>query len=288
MVSLSDTTSQPVEITVGDSVFDGVVAGPSDGQPVLCLHGFPQTHRSWSPQLAALAEAGYRVLAPDQRGYSPRARPWSIDAYRSGELVGDVLGFIGWLGGGPVHLVGHDWGGAVAWQVAARHPQRLRSLTVVSTPHPRAFAKALQGWSQRVRSSYVALFRSPVAESVLVPAGALGLRLLLRLSGLRGREAAPYLQALGTRQALRGGLNWYRAADRSMLEGLEPISTPTLYVWGKWDLPLGPDAARATERHVVGPYRFEPLPKVSHWVPEQAPGTLNALLLEHLAANAAG
>jgi len=136
---------QQLEVTANGFTFDAVVSGPSDGRPVLFLHGFPQTTFSWHHQLEALGAAGYRGLAYDQRGYSPRARPLAVDDYRIGELVGDVLAVADHWDLDRFDLVGHDWGAMVAWVVAARHPDRVRTLTAVSVPHPRAFAAAFGG-----------------------------------------------------------------------------------------------------------------------------------------------
>src|SRR5687768_9465199 len=134
-----------IEIPAGEFVFDALAAGPADGELVVLLHGFPQTSHSWRHLLPVLAEAGYRALAPDQRGYSPRARPESVDDYRIEHLVADVLAIADWEGGHRFHLIGHDWGAAVAWQVAGRYPQRLRTLTVLSVPHPMAMSRAMAG-----------------------------------------------------------------------------------------------------------------------------------------------
>ncbi len=130
-----------LELDVGQLVFDARVVGPPDGDVVLLLHGFPQTSWEWRHQLEALGAAGYRAVAADQRGYSPRARPREIAAYHPERLVEDVLGMADALGVDRLHLVGHDFGGLVAWHVAARHPDRLATLTVVTTPHPRVMAR---------------------------------------------------------------------------------------------------------------------------------------------------
>ena len=135
----------------GELVFDVLVAGPDDGPAVILLHGFPETAQSWVHQTPVLAAAGYRVIAPDQRGYSPDARPTEVTAYRTDRLVADVVGLADALGVDRFHLVGHDWGGAVAWQVAGRHPDRLLTLTVLSTPHPAAFVPRVA--AQRSRYS---------------------------------------------------------------------------------------------------------------------------------------
>jgi pimeloyl-ACP methyl ester carboxylesterase len=271
-----------LELTVGDLVFDARGEGPTDGEVVLLLHGFPQTSRAWRAQLAALAAAGYHAVAPDQRGYSPGARPADVGEYRIGRLVADVLGIADELGVERFHLVGHDWGGAVAWQVAGRHPERLRTLTSVSTPHPGAFRRSIQDGEQRDRSSYMLFFRSPEAEGFFLDDDAAGLRALYAASGLDEDAAAEYVHVLTAPGALTAALNWYRAADLGIVEGLGRITTPTLYVWSTNDPALGRDAAEATAEHVAGPYRFEVLDGVSHWIAEHAPDALNALLLEHI------
>ena len=183
----------------GRLLFDAVVEGDPDGEVVLLLHGFPETSESWSHQVPALVAAGYRVVAPDQRGYSPRARPAEQAAYSSSCLVGDVLAVADSVGAERFHLVGHDWGGAVAWQVAGRHADRLRSLTVLSTPHPAAFGVALAGEGgsdQASRSGYMDFFRTEGSEDVMLADDAGLLKLVYLGSGLTEEEAAPYLAAL--------------------------------------------------------------------------------------------
>jgi pimeloyl-ACP methyl ester carboxylesterase len=271
-----------VELAVGDLVFDARADGPADGELVLLLHGFPQTSLSWRNQLGALAAAGYRAVAPDQRGYSPGARPAGVGEYRVERLVGDVLGFADELGVERFHLVGHDWGGAVAWQVAGRHPERLRTVTSVSTPHPGAFRRSIQDGEQRDKSSYILFFRSPKAEPFFLDNDAAGLRALYTASGLSDEAVEEYVRVLTQPGAMGAALNWYRAADLGLVEGLGPITTPTMYVWSTYDPALGREAAEATAAQVEGPYRFEVLEGVSHWIAEEAPDALNALMLEHL------
>lgn len=276
------------KIVVGDLVFDALVDGPEGGEAVLLLHGFPQTSRAWTSQIEALAAAGYRACAPDQRGYSPGARPVSVEAYRNAELVGDVLGMADALGFARFHLVGHDWGGAIAWQVAGRHPRRVRTLTVLSTPHPLAMRAALAGnlgGDQPQRSSYMSVFREEGQELRFLADDAMILRGLFAASGMPEGRADPYVEALGTPEALGAALNWYRAADITAVDGLGPITMPTMYVWSTLDVALGREAAEATAEQVDGPYRFEILEGVSHWISEQAPDRLNALLLDHLVAD---
>jgi pimeloyl-ACP methyl ester carboxylesterase len=271
-----------VELAVGDLVFDARADGPDDGELVLLLHGFPQTSFSWRNQLGALSAAGYRAVAPDQRGYSPGARPTDVGEYRVERLVGDVLGFADALGVERFHLVGHDWGGAVAWQVAGRHPERLRTLTSLSTPHPAAFRRSIQDGEQRDKSSYMLFFRSPEAEPFFLDNDAAGLRALYTASGLADDAVEEYVRVLTQPGAMSAALNWYRAADPGLVEGLGPITTPTMYVWSTYDPALGREAAEGTAAHVEGPYRFEVLEGVGHWIAEETPDALNTLLLDHL------
>src|SRR5262249_40005747 len=186
------------------------------------------------------------------------------------------------LGVERFHLVGHDWGGAVAWQVAGRHPDRLDTVTSVSTPHPAAFRHAIRDGDQRDRSGYIQFFRTPEAEPFFLDDDATGLRALYTASSMPEEAVEEYVRVLTQPGAMTGALNWYRAADLGLVEGLGPITTPTMYVWSTSDPALGPDAAEATADHVAGPYRFEVLEGVSHWIPEHAAETLNALLLAHL------
>ena len=275
------------EIAVGPYTFDALVDGPEGGELVLLLHGFPQTSASWREQITALGAAGYRAVAPDQRGYSPRARPIELAAYAMPELVGDVIGFADALGAERFHLVGHDWGGAVAWQVAGRHPDRLHTLAVVSTPHPEALRRAYRGdlgGDQAQRSGYMTFFRQPDSQDRMLENDAAVLRLLFAGSGMPEGREQPYIEALATPQALGAALNWYRAASVDDPDGLGPITTPTLYVWSTDDVALGTEAAQATAQCVEGPYRFAVLEGVSHWIAEQAPDRLNRLLLDHISS----
>jgi pimeloyl-ACP methyl ester carboxylesterase len=263
-------------------VFDGWVAGPPAGEPVLLLHGFPQTSACWSGVAGALVAAGYRVVAFDQRGYSPGARPGRVRDYRMPQLVADALAVAELAGPGRVHLVGHDWGGAVAWSLAGRHPERVATLTVLSTPHPRALAAALWSSGQLLRSAYIGFFRVPRLPELVLGAGRQrGLRLLLTRSGLGPEWVDAYAHALAGPGALSAALAWYRAAGPPGLR-TPPVTVPTCYVWGEGDQALGRRAATATARWVAGPYRFHVLPGAGHWLPEHHAGVLTGLLLEQL------
>jgi pimeloyl-ACP methyl ester carboxylesterase len=273
-----------LEIPVGEFVFDARAAGPADGELVLLLHGFPQSSWEWRSQLHALGDAGYRAVAPDQRGYSRRARPEGVEHYEVQHLIADVLALADWLGGHQFHLVGHDWGAAVAWAVGGTHQERLRTLNIVSVPHPKAFAKALtQSEDQQNKSSYIQLFREEgKAEEVLGGNDFAALRAMLSTAG-SADDVDEYMRVLGQPGALTAALNWYRAMQPGLVGEIGPITMPTMFVWSTDDIALGREGAEATGRYVDGPYRFEVLEGVSHWIPEQAADDLTRLLLDHLA-----
>ncbi len=282
-------TAEVHELAVGGYAFRARTAGPEEAPVVLLLHGFPQTSRCWTAELAALADAGYRAVAVDQRGYSPGARPDDPAAYAMPHLVDDVLGLVDALGGGPVHLVGHDFGGSVAWTVAGHHPDRVRTLTVASTPHPLAFVRAYQAGEtgdssdQNRRSGYMRAFRDTPRgelEAQLLADGGAGLRLVF--AGLPEAAVDAHVRDLSEPGALVAAIDWYRAMSAKASAAVPPCAVPTLYVWGDGDPAIGRDAAVATADHVTGPYRFEVLEGVGHWIPELAPHRFTSLLLEHL------
>ncbi|HSK27807.1 MAG TPA: alpha/beta fold hydrolase [Jiangellales bacterium] len=269
-------TADGITLEVRDS-------GPGPAETVLLLHGFPQDSSAWDRVVPPLRGAGYRVLAPDQRGYSPGARPSGRRAYGLGRLVGDALGVLDDAGVDRAHVVGHDWGGGVAWALAGRHPDRLASVTVLSTPHPAAMRAAMRG-SQGLRSAYMLAAQVPVVPDLALGAfGARPLRTVLEASGLPAPVARHYAARMAEPGALTGALGWYRAipGDRT---SAGRCGVPALYVWGARDPALGRRAAEGTEAFVTGPYRFEVLPSAGHWLPETAADEVVPPLLEHLAA----
>lgn len=270
-------------------VFDASVDGPADGEPVLLLHGFPQSRHSWRAQVAALAAAGYRAVAPDQRGYSPGARPDPSDlaSYHVDALVRDVLEIASGCGwpDRPFHLVGHDWGGMVAWITAYRHPERIASLTVLSRPHPTAFQAALRqvDGDQQHRSRHHRAFLDGDTARLLLDDDAARLRRMLRDGGVPEPTIVDYVSVLGTPAALEAALAWYRAAPRLAVT-IGPVTVPTMYVWGDRDPTVGRHAAEGTAAHVTGPYRFVELAGVGHFASDERPDRVSELLLEHLAS----
>jgi pimeloyl-ACP methyl ester carboxylesterase len=206
-------------------------------------------------------------------------------------LVGDALAIVGHLGHERAHVVGHDWGGLVPRAAAAAHPERVETLTVVSTPHPRALLRSWPRSLQALRSSYIAFFATPMVPERLLTAhsGAILERILTR-SGLPDEAAAEYTAALATPDAMRAALSWYRASVRQpgSLAAIGEITVPTTYLWGADDPALGAAAAKATGKHVTGPYRFEVLEDAGHWLPETHPARIAALVTEQAGAASSG
>jgi pimeloyl-ACP methyl ester carboxylesterase len=267
--------------------FTADLAGPSAGERVLLLHGYPQTRHTWRAELPALAAAGFRACAPDQRGYSEGARPDGIEAYRTENLLADVLALADSLGAERFHLVGHDWGGQLAWLTAARHPERVRSLSVLSRPHPAAFARAMSSDPEQAgRSRHHRAFQRAEVTDLLLADGAARLRAALASQGVPEADVDAYLATLAERRALDAAIHWYRAAGSSGLTAADvpKVLVPTLYVWGDADATVGRPAAEATRGFVAAPYRFVELPGIGHFVTDQAPAAFAPLLLAHLAA----
>jgi pimeloyl-ACP methyl ester carboxylesterase len=273
-----------LELVVGDLRFRAMAEGPEDGELVLLLHGFPQSWWEWRHQLKALGDAGYLAVAPDQRGYSPGARPSGVEAYHVDRLVEDVLGFADALGAARFHVAGHDWGAIVAWHVAAAAPERLRSLTVVSVPHPAAFMRALADPSseQAAKSSYIVGFQEPGAGDAMVADGGAGVRFAFEASGLDD-DVDEHVRVLTDPGAIEAALHWYRAFDFHA-GALGDIEVPTLFVWSTDDIAIAQEGAAWTADHVTGQYRFEVFDGVSHWIPEVAADRLSELLLWRVAA----
>lgn len=277
-------------IATPEGRFTAQVAGPAGAPPVLLLHGFPQSRHSWRHQVPALGTAGYHAVAPDQRGYSPGVRPdpTNLTAYGIDRLVADVLDLAAALGAGttPFHLVGHDWGGQVAWCVASRHPARVKTLSILSRPHPAAFRRAFKedADNQQHRSRHHKAFHDPKTTSFLLENDARRLRAVLADNGVPPASIAEYLSVIGNAAALEAALAWYRAAGALAHMEVGPVAVPTLYLWGEDDSSVGRAAAEWTAEHVRAPYRFAPIAGRGHFLTDQAPELVTKLLLEHLAA----
>lgn len=253
------------QVTVGGLTFDVRIGGPETGPWVLLLHGFPVNGSCYDDVLPRLHESGLRTLVIDQRGYSPGARPPGVDDYRLTHLVSDVIGVLDALGIGYAILVGHDWGGIVAWHLAGKYPDRFTGLVVASTGHPSAMRDALVGSDQRERSSYILDFVADGAEERLLADDAAELQAV----GISEDELAP-LREPG---ALTAALNWYRAnftGDIKATMACPPVEIPTTLLWSDADTALGREQAQGSGRYVYGDFRYCELAGVDHWIPQRA------------------
>jgi epoxide hydrolase 4 len=258
------------------------------------LHGFPGFWHCWRHQIPALAEAGFHVLTADLRGYNTSGKPHCVRDYRIENLVEDVVALARHVSPGrTVSLVGHDWGGIVAWYVAMRRPEVVGRLAVLNAPHPAAYLRELRrlGSGQLLRSWYVLFFQLPwLPEALLALDDFVMLRRMLRTDPIRpdaftAKDIEQYVRAWSQPGALRAGINYYRAAARRGLGRLardvQPIHTPTLLIWGERDRYLVPELTRGLERWVPN-LRAERLPRASHWIMHDEPAAVNRLLVEFL------
>lgn len=274
-----------VEIAANGFIFDALAAGPATGELVLLLHGFPETNYEWRHALVQLGAAGYRAVAPNQRGYAPGARPTGVESYALRNMVLDTLGMATALGAERFHVVGHDWGAAVAWVLSSVAKERVLTLTAVSTAHPEAVSRARADpmSCQACATSIWAERKRPDAARLLLADAATGLR--REYGDLPEDAIAAYLAALGSEPALDAALSWYRANidPAEPRPALAPIVVPTLYVMGDRDPTNCVDTEAAHHSLVTGPYRFELLEGVDHWLPERVPEVFASLLVAHLA-----
>jgi pimeloyl-ACP methyl ester carboxylesterase len=276
-------------ITVNGVRLHCVEAGT--GPLVVRLHGFPELWYAWRHQIPALADAGFRVVAPDLRGYNLSDKPPRVRDYRSSTLAQDVADLIVALDAGSAAVAGHDWGGAVAWLLAMLHPQRVERLVVLNAPHPVRFLHGLRSLRQLRRSWYMVLFQLPWLPERLVRAGDFrGLRRTLRRDPVRpeafnDQDIDRYVQAAAQPGAMRAAINYYRAAVRTdplaRLRSLRRVEAPTLVIWGEQDRYLGSELADPDDAWVPD-VRVERIAGASHWLQADAPKQVNQLLLAFL------
>lgn len=261
------------------------------GPVVLLLHGFPDFWLSWRHQIPALAAAGFRAVAPDMRGYNLSGKPRGVAAYHVEELATDVAALASHLGASRVSVVGHDWGGAVAWSLPRYYPELVERLVVLNSPHPAAFRRELGTLSQLRRSWYVFFFQLPWLPEALLRANRAGfVKRVLRDDPVRPGAFTPeeierHRQAILVPGALTAALNYYRAAFRPRTARLgvrsRRVGCPTLVVWGQRDRYLGPGLLEGLDRWVED-LAVERVPEASHWVHADAPDRVNQLLLSFL------
>jgi pimeloyl-ACP methyl ester carboxylesterase len=252
--------------------------GPAEHTVVL-LHGFPQQPATFNGVVSLLYDEGIRTLVPTQRGYTREARPLSRRGYRLTETAADVLALLDAAGVDKAHIVGHDWGGFQGWALGAWFPDRVASLTVLSTPHPAAMLESLVVSDQALRSSYMAAFQIPVLPEAWAQRT---LAKSLQDTRLPLKYVGRYADAMAVPGALSGALGWYRGLPFSAGRKVGPCLVPTTYLWGRHDFALGRAAAERTEKHVHAPYVFTEL-DAGHWLPEVEPEAVAEAVLERVA-----
>jgi epoxide hydrolase 4 len=291
---VADETLGRVELAhryadLGDVRLHYVEAG--EGPLVLLLHGFPQFWYQWRHQIPALVEAGFRVVAPDMRGYNLSDKPPGVRAYRLELLARDVERLILARGERTADVVGHDWGAIAAWIAAMRHPRRVRRLAILNVPHPARFLEGLMSPGQLLRSSYVFFFQIPRLPEEVIRAGDFALlRSALRRDPVRAgtftaEDIERYVGAMARPGALTGTLNYYRALLRNPGETralLRRIEASVLVIWGERDRFLSRRLAEPPPPWVPNLLRVERLPNASHWVAEDSPREVNTLLIDFL------
>lgn len=269
-----------------------VIAGPGDGPLVVALHGFPEFWRGMSGVVVALARAGYRVVAPDQRGYNLSEKPRGIDAYRIEELAADVVGLIDAFGRDRADIVGHDWGAAVAWWTALTHADRVRRMVVINVPHPSVFAKEVRTNRRQTRKSWYIFAIQPAAVAERV---AFSRRTRPRFARLIAGTAnpgsfdEPYLaqlqQAWAQPGAATGMLNWYRASVRRRPGRLadKRVHVPTMIIWGRNDMALS-DTMVQPSADLCDDVRVEWFDNATHWVLHDEPERTSALIVDFMSS----
>jgi len=252
------------------------VAEAGTGPVVLLLHGFPDTHLVWQAQITALAEAGYRVIAPDQRGFGASDMPEKVSDYALEHLSADMVALLDAMNiTEPVHLVGHDWGAVVGWLLAADHPQRFASYVAMSVGHPDEYRR---GFGQKVRGWYTFVFLIPGLAERLLPAG--NWATLRKLSADR-EEAEARIAALSPRGRLRAGLNWYRANAWNVLTKRHgDVSIPVLGLWSTGDFALAEYQMKKSWRRVRGVWEYQRIDGASHWLQRDRAEDINQMLLD--------
>jgi len=269
------------DVRAGEVRLHCAAMGPRDGPLVLLLHGFPECWLTWRNQLPALAGAGFRAVAPDLRGYGASDKPRAVRDYKIETLAGDVANLIAALGRERADVIGHDWGGHVAWHFAMWHAPKLRRLALLNTPHPERFLRALRSPAQLRKSWYVFFFQLPFLPELFMTDRRL--RVMFRYTPARpdaysDEDIAAMLEAVRWRS---GPIHYYRAAARYRWPRWQRIEAPALIIWGERDRWLGSELAEPDPRQVPNA-RVERIASATHWVQADAPERVNELLLQFL------
>lgn len=281
----SGTTDELVRIKANGFEFRTRTAGNTPGAPtVILLHGFPVTSAMWEPIIPSLVNAGYRVIAFDQRGYSPGARPDDQNAYAMSNLVSDVIAIADAVGVEKFHLIGHDWGAVVGWRTVLLHADRILSWTGLSIAHPFAFGEALRNDpDQQSRSGYFKVFATPYLPEAMLTFNRLNL-LMGTYKPMRPAQQAEYQAVFSEPRALKSALNWYRQGRPNLVANarINPkINTPTLFIWGNKDTVAGQAAVDGQEKYIKGPYRRLDL-DADHWLVTSHAEEIAQAVLTHL------
>ena len=264
-----------------------VEAGPAGGRPLILLHGFPEFWWAWRRQIQPLADAGFRVIVPDMRGYNLSEAPQRLADYHLDVLASDVTALASALGHDRFDLVGHDWGGVVAWWVAVRAPSRVRRLVIMDAPHPDVFAgQILRHPTQALRSAYAMFFQLPwLPEATLGAFRFAGLRKMMAATARDGAfedgDLDHYVRAWERPRRFTAMLNYYRALRRRKPHGKSRVTPPTLVLWGAEDSALEVGVARESVK-LCGDARLEVLPDATHWLHLEEPEWVVDLILDHL------
>lgn len=260
--------------------FRALATGPRSGTPMLLLHGFPEGAESWLPALEALEAAGVRAIAPDLRGFGGSDAPEGVESYGMSTLIKDVVALTAALGGGPIHLSGHDWGSALGWSAVTVRPELFRTWTALSVPHPADFFKAIAtDDDQRTRSSYMEVFRQVgVAEDLLAADGHARLRAMYQ-GKLPDSLVDRYIAGFSRPGRLTAALNYYRANSGGG-GGLDrPVAVPTVMIWGDQDVAVNRLAVEATADRVRADYRLHVLEGAGHWLQYERAAEVSRILV---------
>jgi pimeloyl-ACP methyl ester carboxylesterase len=270
-----------LNLQAGDVRLHCAALGPTNGPLVLLLHGFPQCWVAWRHQMPELAAAGFRVVAPDLRGYGGSDKPAGVAAYRTELLAKDTAELVAALGRDRADLVGHDWGGQIAWHVAMWHPERVRKLAILNVPHPQRMLQGLRTARQLRKSWYIFFFQLPFLPERFVSPERMrrGFRHgPVRKGAYDDQDIEAMIAAVGDRTP---ALNYYRAAARYRGPRWKPVEAETLVIWGQRDTALGAELAEPDPRWVPRA-RVERIAEASHWVQADAPDRVTGLLLSFL------
>ncbi|KMS90421.1 alpha/beta fold hydrolase [Prauserella rugosa] len=275
---MTSTTQSLLTDSVHVNGVDIAYVDKGEGDPVVLLHGFPDSHYLWRHQIDPLVEAGHRVIVPDQRGFGESSKPQDVESYDMRTLVNDIVGLTQHLGISRAHLVGHDWGAAIAWMYAFLMPRRVDHLAVFSVGHPGVFATPTI--EQRKASWYMLFYQFPGVSEELLRRN--GWRLFKEIIGSDG-DHRRYPRELAKPGALTAALNWYRAnrspeSELRVERNFPPVLAPTLGVWSTGDQALLEEGMTGSQKFVKGPWRYERVEDAGHWIPLDQPALTTDLL----------